>query len=306
MGGGGGGGWPGDTSPAELLDKTTAVEKESYKTELNSYFDELLSDFNRRNPDQVNAHLETIKDALTKEKIGTIILIFGGSVKKHTYVDGISDTDILALIENTELAGGSPKDVLRYFAEKIRERLRNTEVQIGNMTVIIRFSDGNEIQVVPAISTATGYHIPKADGSDWSTVVRPDKFADKLSSVNQSKAGRVVRVIKLYKAINESFPQDLHLSGYHIESLAVEAFENYQGNLTYKDMLMHFVECASEAVLHPIKDRTGQSIHVDDYLGDDKSYDRQKVSAKLGRVAAQMRLADSEASSERWKELLES
>jgi hypothetical protein len=277
----------------------------SYEVNVNSYFQDLLSDFNNRNVDQINTHLETIKDALGKENIGSINLVYGGSIKKHTYVDGLSDVDVLATIDNTALANASPRQVLQYFAERLREGLPNTEIKIGTLAVTVRFSDGHEIQVLPATSTATGLRISSSNGTDWSGVVRPEKFANALTSVNQANSGKVVPVIKLYKAINAGLPKDAQLSGYHIESLAINAFKNYQGTLSHKDMLLHFVEYASKAVLSPIKDGTGQSVHVDDYLGNPDSNERRSMSVVLERTAARMKSADSEESLEMWKKLVE-
>ena len=277
----------------------------SYEVNVNSYFQDVLSDFNDRKVDEINAHLQTIKDALTKENIGSINLVYGGSIKKHTYVDGLSDVDVLATIDNIALADASPRQVLEYFAGKLRERLPNTEIKIGNLAVTVKFSDGHEIQVLPTVSTATGVRISSSNGTEWSGVIRPDKFANKLTSVNQSNSNKVVPVIKLYKAINSALPEDAQLSGYHIESLAINAFRNYQGSSNHKDMLLHFVEYSSTAVLSPIKDSTGQSVHVDDYLGDSGSSKRTRVSTVLQTTVTQMKTADSEASVERWKKLVE-
>jgi hypothetical protein len=292
---------------AEKIFKSTVEEAKqaSYQANVNSYFQDVLSDFNNRKVDEINTHLQTIKDALTKENIGSINLAYGGSIKKHTYVDGLSDVDVLATIDNTALADASPRQVLEYFAGKLRERLPNTEIKIGNLAVTVKFSDGHEIQVLPAVSTATGVRISSSNGTEWSGVIRPDKFANKLTSVNQSNSNKVVPVIKLYKAINSALPEDAQLSGYHIESLAINAFRNYQGSSNYKDMLLHFVEYSSKAVLSPIEDSTGQSVHVDDYLGDSASSKRTRVSTFLQTTADQMKTTDSEASIERWKKLFE-
>jgi hypothetical protein len=295
------------TSEAEGIFKSAVEEakQSSYQANLNSYFQDLLSDFNNRNVDQINSHLQTIEDALSSYGMGSVNLIYGGSVKKHTYVDGLSDVDVLAIINNTSLVDASPRQVLEYFADRLRDRLPNTEIGIGNLAVTLKFSDGHEIQVLPAISTPSGVHISSANGTDWSGVVRPDKFAGKLTNVNQSNSGKVVPVIKLYKTINAGLPEGTQLSGYHIESLAIDAFKNYQGNMDYRSMLMHFVDHASKAVLNPVKDSTGQSIHVDDYLGNPESNSRRNASSALQNVAARMKQGDSEASLERWKELVE-
>jgi hypothetical protein len=296
-------------SPEIGLDAYLTPEKtnanDSYQTEVNSYFQDQLTDFNDRKIDQINTHLETIRDALSQENIGSINLVYGGSVKKYTYINGLSDVDVLATIDGTTLANASPRQVLECFADKLRERLPNTEIKIGTLAVTVKFSDGHEIQILPAISTAAGKRISSENGTEWSNVVKPDKFADSLTKVNQSNSGKVIPVVKLYKAVNAGLPKEGQLSGYHIESLAINAFENYEGALTHKDMLSYLTQYASKAVLSPIKDKTGQSIHVDDYLGEAQSDDRKNASVILHRTAVRMKTADSEGSLEMWKKLVE-
>ena len=127
---------------------------------------------------------------------------------------------MLVLVNNTFWETSSPQTVLEDFAGKIQERLKNTKVSPpGNLAVTIRYSDGCEIQLLPAIKTATGFRIadPLAEGK-WSNVVRPKAFAQKLTDVNQACSGRVVPVIKLFKAaVQKVFPKDLKISGYHAE-----------------------------------------------------------------------------------------
>jgi hypothetical protein len=306
MGGGGGNfNWPSKTSPNDFLRRTTSeTQRSTYQSELNNYLQDLLADYNNRNVEAIQKHLDTIANAISKDIEEEISLVYGGSVKKHTYVDGLSDVDILAIINNTALRDSSPNEVIEYFADKLKERLPLTEIKTGNLAITVRFVDGHIIQVLPALSTKMGVRIASGNENKWSNVVRPDVFAKKLTEVNQQNGNKVVRVIKLYKAINDQMPKDVKLSGYHIESLAINAFKNYQGKQNYKDMLMHFSDYASQNALHPIKDSTGQSIHVDDYLGSTQSYMRLKASASIKRILSRMKMADSAASVERWKELM--
>ncbi len=306
LGGGGGVFIPsGGRSPGSLLKSAKSEEELSaYRTELNSHLQDLLSTYNDRDVEGIRTHLDTIEGALIKDEIGSVQLVYGGSIKKHTYVDGFSDVDLLVKIDNTLLIDASPEQVIDYFADKLRERLPFTEIKTGNLAVTVAFSDGYEIQILPAISTKTGIRISNEDGTKWSSVIRPERFASKLTEVNQSNAGKVVPVIKIFKSINADLPKENRLSGYHIESLAIEAFERYDGALSHKDMLIHLVLDSSQGVLHPIKDNTGQSIHVDDYLGDSMSSSRRKTSAALERMAARMRAADEKASIDEWKDLV--
>jgi len=305
MGSGGRIEWPKGADLDKLVKDAISEERRGkYETELSSYLQDLLADLNSRDPEVVNSHLRTIQDALSQETEEAIPLLQGGSIKKHTYVDGLSDVDVLAIVNNSALENESPSRVRDYFADRLRERLPKTTITVGNLAVTVKFSDGYEIQILPALTTKTGIRIAVADGKEWNNVIRPEKFARKLTSVNQANGNAVVPVIKLYKVINSQLPEDVRLSGYHIESLAINAFDGYSGSRSRKEMLLHLADHASNAVLHPIEDSTGQSIHVDDNLGGINSPERERTSASIKRIVACMKSGESEAQVDRWKRLM--
>lgn len=312
MGGSGGSsGWSSSSSEAgiENLMKqaSNSADSSTYNSEVNQLLQEALKNYNDRDVEAVNKHLDVLKKTINKEIKDSVKLIFGGSVPKHTFINGLSDIDTLVLVNKTSLQNKSPQEALDYFARQIQQRLPNTDVSIGRLAVTVRYSDGCEIQLLPAIKTATGYKIADSLSSEkWSKVVRPKAFSQKLTAVNKACAGKVVPVIKLFKAaVKEVLPQSSKLSGYHAESLAIEAFKNYKGSKTYKDMLTHLCHSASERVKEPIKDKTGQSLHVDDYLGAKNSTDRNQVSACLGRLAKKMGKADKLNYKGEWEKLFE-
>ena len=300
--------WPsgggGGSSPDGLLKRATQeAEKGNYDAQVSAYLQDLLGDYNNRDEEKIQQHLETITGALTSEGIVNCILSFGGSIKRHTYIDGFSDIDVLAEINDSTLNDKTPSQFLEYFAQRLRDRFPDTNVRVGQLAVTVTFSDGHEIQILPAITTSTGVRIPAGKGNQWSNVVHPEKFAEKLTEVNRANNNRVVPVIKLLKGINSTLPEDSQLSGYHIESIAINAFKNYSNGRNHKEMLMHLTQYASEAVLEPIKDKTGQSINVDDKLGQSGSLERQRASMQFKRFYNKMKLADSLISVRRWKEL---
>jgi hypothetical protein len=88
-----------------------------------------------------------------------------------------------------------------------------------------------------------------------------------------------------------------------MESIGIAAFRNYEGDRTTTAMLPTFFERARELVLSPIKDSTGQSVHVDDYLGPANSEARQAASHVLGRLARRMRNATAAGSTAQWQAL---
>lgn len=179
MGGGGGPsiGWPaggGGSSPDDLLKRATQeAEKGNYDAQVSAYIQDLLGDYNNRDQEKIQQHLETITDSLTSEGIVNCSLSFGGSIKRHTYIDGFSDIDVLAEINDSTLNDKTPSQFLEYFAQRLRDRLPNTNVRVGKLAVTVTFSDGHEIQILPAITTSTGVRIAADKGNQWSNVVHP-------------------------------------------------------------------------------------------------------------------------------------
>jgi len=310
--GGGGGGVFSSYSPDKYKEKIReAREKtrdEAVETLVSKIIDRLLADYNRRDVEAIGEHLEEIKEIIKEENVGTIQLLFGGSVSKHTYINGLSDVDVLMTIDKSDLSGLPPKKVLEYVSSKLKEKLVDVQdIKVGKLAVTVVFSDDIMIQILPAIKHGEGFMISTEKGNEWSNIIRADKFATKLTEVNQSYNGKVVPVIKLAKGIIAQFPENQQLTGYHIESIAMDAFKRYPESKpkTTKAMLTYFFKRATEIVKIPIKDKTGQSIHVDDYLGLESSPERSKMSYTLNRMYGRMKNADAIASVDEWSAILE-
>jgi hypothetical protein len=303
MGGGGGYFNPGKSLDELLKENSNKEEEASFRQDVNTYLNTLLVDINDRDTEQIQTHLETLKKALEKEIEGVIELKFGGSISKHTYANGLSDIDMLVGINKSSLVNSSPSEVLDYFQAMIKERLPGTKVKVGDLAVTVKFTSGYEIQLLPSVITKTGFRIAVPGKNEWSNVVRPQKFAEKLTQVNRENSSRVVPIIKLFKVINNQLAKGLQLSGYHIESLAINFFKNYKGEMKYHTILKEFCNYSQRAVLIPIKDSTGQSINVDGYLGSSGSINRRQVSKGLERLSNRMNRSDSQKSLDEWKKL---
>jgi hypothetical protein len=306
MSGGGGHAFSGKIDAAQLFRKLRSSESETsaqaFDLEVTDMLGSLLSQYNKRDTDKINRYLSQMKAAISDDIEGTVDLLFGGSVSKHTYIDGLSDIDTLVLLNKSELKDKSPQDVKRYLFEKLKEELPNNKVREGKLAVTIDFGDA-EIQLLPAIKTRTGFKIADAEGKEWSHI-RPRKFSEVLTKVNQTQAGKVVPSIKLAKAIISSLPEDRQLSGYHVESLAVEVFKDYAGPKKPREMLTHFFREAPKHILEPLSDRTGQSLHVDEYLGTSNSLKRQVIADSLGRIGRRLQSANEALLAEEWKNIL--
>ena len=252
----------------------------------NEYCEALLAQYTRKNTQTVTQRLESLCGFL-RQKGNVVQTMFGGSVRKGTYVTGLSDVDALLIVNQSSLVNQPPARAIEYVRDTIQDRLRQNTVSAGNLAVTVSYSDRIEIQILPAIRTNTdGVRIAEPGSTKWSNVAQPDDFARKLAEVNTERDGRVVPTIKLAKAMADCFitRPSRKISGYHMESLAIEAFRDYQGPFDPKNMLIHLLGDAIDAVKSPITDSSGQSRYVDEYLGRADSGPRNRASTYFGQM----------------------
>ena len=254
----------------------------------NRYCEELLARYARRNQQAVTRHLESLCNIIRKE--GHVVqTMYGGSVQRGTYVTGLSDVDVLLIVNQSSLVNQPPARAIQQVRRTIKARLPNNPVSAGNLAVTVGYAGGIEIQVLPAVRTNSGgVRIAEPGSTCWSNVVHPEIFARRLAEVDDVNNGRVVQVMKLAKAIANCHIRrpSRKFSGYHLESLAIRAFRNYQGHQDPKAMLNHFLSHSITAVRSPIADTTGQSGYVDEYLGAANSRLRNRASTYLSQMRA--------------------
>lgn len=304
--GGGGGSYFDPRDAKSLIERILKSKQETNTATLDAQVSELIGDllggYNNRDTELIGRHLDTIRKALEKDIVGSINLVFGGSISRHTYVDGLSDADLLVVLDKSELANSSPESVRQYFANRLRERLPRTDITEGNMSVKVSFS-GIDVQLLPSIRVGSTTAISNSNGDKW-IKIKPQEFAKALTKVNDMNSKKLVPMIKIAKGINAKLPENQRLKSYHIESLAIEIFKQYSGVKKTKNMLNHFFTEATTKVMSEIKDKTGQTIHVDDYLGRAGSAERRVVSNALNRISRKMKNADAFNSFDEWKEIL--
>src|SRR5258707_11460410 len=109
---GSGGGDSGATyfpsKPSKLQDliKQTheRTEQERSEADINLYLQQLLAKLTDRDPEKTKTYLDEIVSVLHDyQEVDR--LLFGGSVAKHTYVDGLSDVDALVVLNRDDLQG---------------------------------------------------------------------------------------------------------------------------------------------------------------------------------------------------------
>ena len=77
-------------------------------------------------------------------------------MRKGTYVTGLSDVDALLIVNLSSLVNQPPAEAIEYVRDTIQDRLRQNTVSAGNLAVTVSYSDGIEIQILPAIRTNYG------------------------------------------------------------------------------------------------------------------------------------------------------
>ena len=216
---------------------------------------------------------------------------FGGSVQKGTYVTGLSDVDVLLMVNQSSLVNKPPSKVIAYVRDTVQHRLPKNPVRAGKLAVTVSYADKAEIQVLPTIRTTDGFWIAEPGSTKWSNVVHPERFVERLIKVNNARGGRVVPAIKFAKAMADCFIRDSNrkIPGYHMESLAIDAFTGYEGELDSRSMLVHFLAHSMKAVMSPIEDSTGQSRFVDEYLGQANSAPRNRASMYFGQMRGKVK-----------------
>jgi hypothetical protein len=305
MGGSGGGGFRSDRSPSELRAEVQRELRQSQlESDINGLLTQELAEINGRDVDLVNERLDEIISALGERLEHVDRLLYGGSVAKHTYVDGLSDVDSLVVLKPGVLDTDTPQALLNSIERALRSDLDMGKVDdiVKGFAVTVKYKDGNEIQLLPAVERGGGLAISDKTGTGWS-YIRPKAFEERLTEINRQQAGRVVPIIKLAKAvIDASLSASERPGGYHMEALAVDAFRDYSGPRSSRAMLTQLFVHAAERIKRPIADITGQSERIDEKFGSANSQERQQVSAALSRIASRMTSATSVAE---WRTLFE-
>ena len=304
MGGSGGRYFPSYT-PQEFQKKIQEAEDatrdEVYEAEANGLLASYLAQFNDRDVDSINQVLGKAKEELSAEFEGTVDLLFGGSVAKKTYVDGLSDVDALLLLNHADAAHKTPADIKEICAARLREIFGRDKVSVGFLAITVE-QNGSVIQFLPALRDGDHFKISSTDGTEWAKI-RPRVFAESLTKANGELGNKLVPTIKLAKAIIGQLPEQRRLSGYHVEALAMKVLEGYEGEDAARPMLKYFFEHIGRHLQNPITDVTGQSTHVDEYLGAAGSLPRRIVADAYDRISRRLKSADAAKDLTQWRQI---
>jgi hypothetical protein len=150
-----------------------------------------------------------------------------GSIGRGTFIRGASDADLMALISRKDFRWGEDLVTSRTALERIRiellKRYPNTPVRTDVHAVVVPFSQGVSVDVVPAVfdgmlpNNWPLYHIPDGAGG-WlpSCPELHNKYIREADARSGNKLRRVAQIVKYWR---ECRSPRVPLSSFHIEML---------------------------------------------------------------------------------------
>jgi predicted nucleotidyltransferase len=306
MGGSGGSNYGGYTpkSPREIdalvQQAGEETQERSAGTAKEQAIEDKLREINDHDYEAIDRHRTQIENKLRESYEGVESVQYGGSHSRHTDVSGLSDVDILVPMGRASEAPASSKQAIERLAEVLRERYPASNIETGRMAVTVRFSDGIEIQVLPAFRVGSDrFKIPNPNSTGWIETC-PTAFAKKLTDANRERNNLVVPIIKAAKYLCDK--HNVPVSSYHLENMIVESLSHYSGRLNQREMLQHVINQAKSQVLNRIPDPCGQS---SDVAGDITAGERTTLARRFMSLEQKIARANAAASADEWKTLLD-
>lgn len=284
-----------------LVEKAGAESQERVTgTEIEQVIDDKLSEINDHDYEAIDRHRTEIENKLRDTYEDVEAIQYGGSHSRHTDVSGLSDVDILVPMGQASAAPASSNQAIEQLANVLRERYPNSKIETGHMAVTIKFSDGIEIQALPAFKVGSDrYKIPDPKSAGWIETC-PSAFASKLTDANRQNNNLVVPVIKVAKYLCDK--NNISVSSYHLENMVVESLSRYSGRLNQHEMLQYVVNQAKSQCLRRIADPCGQSADV---AGDISVSERSTLATRFRRLEQKIANANNADSSKEWETILD-
>ena len=176
MGSGSSGSFPAGPSNIDALRQraTEIAEQSSFDAQVNGELTERLAEINSRDAQKVGDYLDDALAVLRDEIEDVDRTLFGGSVAKSTYVEGVSDVDALVILKDVP-ADATPAQILEQMRDALQAGLSAADVEsvrAGALAVSIRYRDGTEVQLLPAVQRGERLAISSPDGSQWAPTTR--------------------------------------------------------------------------------------------------------------------------------------
>ena len=186
----------------------------------------------------ISTRYKTITKAVNREFWNSISdtmhSLYVGSYGRGTAVD-TSDIDILTELPKSEYdrydysRGNGQSRLLQAVKSAIQASYPRTDVHADGQVVILSFTDGMKIEVLPAFPVTdwygrtTGYTYPDTNmGGNWRST-NPKAEQDAMKNKNATSKGLLFDTCKHMRFIRDTYYSSYHLSGIVIDSFVYAA-----------------------------------------------------------------------------------
>jgi hypothetical protein len=213
-------------------------------------------------------HLYTIKNRLTAT-FNIRRFLTGGSFSRGTFIRGGSDVDPFAVISKKDVTWGnslvSSETALNNIRAEVLKRYPNTPVERDIQAVVVPFSQGASVDVVPAVfdrmldGKLPLYLIPDGDGGWMPTC--PELYASCIRQADARSGGKLKRVAQLLKYWRECRSPRVPLSSFHIKMIL--ASENIcTGVKSYAACVTETLQLLAQRECRALQDPVGVAGHI--------------------------------------------
>jgi predicted nucleotidyltransferase len=224
-----------------------------------------------------------------------------GSFARNTSIRGFSDTDLIAVFRKSNFTWGdrliTSSRALEIVRQQLLARYPNSAVGRDVMAITIAFSDGQQVDVVPAMfeSMYDGkwptYSIP--DGSDGWMLSCPSLYDAYISQANTQSGGKLRYVAQLMKFWRECRTPRVPISSFHIEMVSA-AEEVCKGVKAYSECIRDILRSLTNRECRAMRDPYGIAGNIPAV----KTANQRE--AALGSVTNSRDHANSAVSAELW------
>ncbi|MFC8437361.1 hypothetical protein ACFUJT_04030 [Streptomyces griseoincarnatus] len=198
---------------------------------------------------ELNDALERAKEICQFLSQGTAVqgCKITGSMARSTAIQGFSDVDIVAALSPSLSARNTPYSIAERLLDTLRPRYR--EARISENTVRISFTQGPDVDVIPAIPDTVNpngrviYKIPSPDRSRWNTYA-PEERNQEINRKGALLGNEFIHLIKIIKWWSKQHGQPI--ASYEIENIASATFFDRMPPITRA--IVEFFETAERSL----------------------------------------------------------
>ncbi len=208
--------------------------------------------------------------------------IISGSLLKETYIDGISDIDILIPINESIYSNYSPNEIIEsLFNYELDTDFEKYFISANKNALRLRFKN-LWIELVPVRISDSNLLFPNKNGKYWKEI-HPNKVTYKIKELEKQSKHMISLTIRIVKVILLRLFRLYEINSYIIEFIIIE-FISYKKEDDLLELILVSLKLIRDRILYPISDVTRQYKYIDQNLGVALSDERKRLSVKIDKI----------------------